>query len=326
MNNVACLGKIPTHGEFLHVRASSPTMRSLDRWIRTGLYHARQNRPPDWEDAYDDSSIRRFLFWGEESSRPSAVLGVLCPSRDSGGRIYPLLITCEVSRRRLRAEHCAYLPLYAASFFEAAEQVGRTAVAGHLSSDQVTERVKALSQVSVSPSVPREHRRYLQSETTGSFLRALFGRFGDSRKYRFFSSLFDAVRQGSDGAWSSERGLLFPLSGRGAAPETEVSFWADLVGRLRGDRGSATTCFWTARASKPTSGQLLFYLGVPGPPALLDVLCPGRAQGRIVRLQKAECRRAVEPALSIPETYGDVLETEHLRLWDFLRRFRSVPQ
>ncbi len=321
MHDVACLGKVPTHGEFLRVRTSSPTMRSLDQWIRKGLYHARRNRPPDWEEAYDDGPIRRFLFWGQGPSRPNVLLGILCPSRDRSGRMYPFLVTCEVPTRRLRAEHAAYLPLHAAPFFDAAEQLGQKAVAGEILPNEVTERISTFSRIGVSSPVPREHKRYLQRETAGSFLEALFGHFDDSRKYRFFANLFEAVQQFNGASSSPEHGLQFPMSDAGEGTGTVVSFWADLVWRLIGDGTRAPTFFWTDGGAEDASGGMLLYADVPGPPALMDVLSPDRAQGRILCLQEAGRRSAAEAALAIPEAYGELLEEEDVRLWDFLRHF-----
>lgn len=296
-------------------------MRSFDKWVRKGLYHARQNRPSDWEEAYDDASSRRFLFWGQGPQSPNLLLGVLHPSRDAEGRTYPFIVTCEIPKQSFASREWRYLPVHATSFFESAERVVRKATAGTITSDEITGRIEEINGISGRSTVPHEHKRYLLEETTGTFLEGLFGHFDDSEKYLFFSNLFETLLPlRSNGTRGVDRGLKFPLLNEGHPSASVVSFWSDLVWRVLQEAIVGATLFWSKSNPKPQAGHLLLYLGGPAPQALVDSLLPSRSGGRVFSLRTDGTRSPADAALSIPETYGELLEQEQIRLWDFLRR------
>lgn len=320
-NSAACLGKVPTHGDFVSHRASTPTMRSFDRWIREGLYHARQHQGPNWESTYDEAPTMRFLFWGQGRDTPNALLGVLRSSRDEGGRTYPFVVTCEVPKHALSPHHFAYLPIQASSFYEAAVPLVRQATEGAIPYRDVPKRLDDVMSLSVQPTVPHEHKRYLQRKTIGGFLEALFGHFEDSGKYQLFSNLFDILLPLQNQAPPQlDYGVQFPLGAGEEGPSNVVSFWLDVVLRVLDYPSVQPSIFWADSEAEADDDQLLLYMGAPDPSAFFDILAPQRANGRIYSLRSSGAETTAEAALSIPEEYGELLENKQVRLWDFLNR------
>lgn len=321
VNTAACLGKVPTHGDFVRHRASTPTMRALDRWVRKGLHHARKHRSSWWKAAYDEASPKRFLLWGVGTKVPNALLGVLSSSRDEGGRTYPFIVASEIPKHILSPQHFAYLPLQATSFFQGAGSLVHRAVGGEWSCSRLRTEIEELeADISVESRVPIDHKRYLQQKTLGPFLKELFGHFGSSEKYQLFSTLFDVLpplRKRSTPRL--ERGLRFPISVPDEARPSVIAFWMGTVLRLLNYAPVSMSLFWTDPAAQPEPPDLHLYVGAPRPRALFEVLAPSHSDEGDV-LGEAKERTSVEAALSIPDTYGNMLENEGIRLWDFLRQ------
>lgn len=318
----ACLGKVPTHGDFMRLRASTPTMRAFDNWIRKGLHHARQNRAPDWEETYDEAPTHRFLFWGAGPNTPNVLLGALRPSRDEGGRGYPFMVTCEIPKQALSPHHVAYLPVQADAFYAEAGDLVRRATDGAVPYKEVPKQVRQMEVgISVQPTVPHDHKRYLQHETMGTFLESLFGHFEDNGKYRLFSNLFEALLPlRSHSASRLDYGMEFPLVEEEETLPNVTSFWMDTVLRVLDTPDASPSLFWTDPRSDAASARLRLYVGVPEPQSFLSILASDPSDDRVCVLSCSGARSNAEAALSIPEEYGRLLRNEQLRLWDFLRR------
>lgn len=320
VTTAACLGKVPTYGDFVRHRASTPTMRALGQWIRRGLHHARTHRPADWEERYDHASPTRFLIGGGPSRGPNAILGVMAPSRDQGGRVYPFTVTCEVPKHALDSQSVVYLPVQAEPFFDAADALVQRATDGALPHDEVGERVEQMNVgLSVCSGVPPNHKRYLKTEAMGPLLEELFGHFGDSKKYQLFSTLLDTLLPLQDRTTPQlDDGLVFPLPDDEGQRAHVVSFWLTVVRRVLGEASVSPTLFWSPSTAGGTA-ELLLYVGAAGPRAFYESLVAER--GEAVRvLEEAGEKSGVEAALSIPEAYGRLLEDEQMCLWDFLEQ------
>jgi len=321
VDTAACLGKVPTHGDFVRHRASTPTMRALDQWIRKGLHHARSHRPTQWEAVYDAAPPRRFLLWRQGAQVPSVLLGVMAPSRDERDRTYPFIVTCEVPKHALRPQHSAYLPVRAETFYRDATALAQEATDGQIPHTDIVERVDQLDvELTVEPSVPHRHKRYLQQETMGPFLEGLFGHFEDSGKYRLFHALLQALLplQGRPKP-RLDYGLQFPLPSDGDVLSNVVSFWMGTVLRVLNFPSAAPSIFWTNGNAPASTADLLLYVGTPEARAFFDVLAPTRVEA-VCQLGQSRDETNAEAALGIPAEYGQLLEREQIRLWDFLRR------
>lgn len=322
IDSAACLGKVPTHREFVRCRASTPTMRTLDEWIRQGLHHARKNGRPDWEDRYDDASVQHFILGGNGTKAPNLLLGVMAPSRDERGRAYPFAVTCEVPKHAVSSLYYAYLPVQAAPFFQTADRLVRQAIQGDISYNEVVDRVQQCTvEVSIHSVVPPRHRRYLQQNDLGTFLERLFGHFADSEKYQLFSSLLERLRPlRNRGESGLDAGLQFPLLPDADQRASVVGFWLGTVLQLLDSVSVSPSLFWSSPAAPSGAGRLLMYVGAPDAQAFFDILSPPEGHGNICTLARDGERTNAEAALSIPTRYGQLLENERLRLSEFLRR------
>jgi len=312
---------VPTHGDFVRHRASTPTMRALDQWIRKGLHHARSHRPAQWEAAYDTAPPRRFLLWRQGAQVPHVLLGVMAPSRDERDRTYPFVVTCEVPKHALRPQHVAHLPVRAATFYRDAAALVTQATNGQIPHTDIAKRVDQLDVgVSVEPTVPHRHKRYLQQETMGPFLEAHFGHFEAGEKYRLFHTLLDALLPLQGRAKPRlDYGLQFPLSANEEVLPNVVSFWTDAALRVLNSSSVAPSLFWTPEGAPSSPANLLLYVGAPKARAFFDVLAPTRVEA-VCQLGQYGDGTDAEAALGIPSEYGQLLEREQIRLWDFLRR------
>lgn len=295
-------------------------MRALDQWMRKGLHHARKKRTPEWEDAYDEASSKRFLIYDARSKVPNVLAGVLAPSRDERERTYPFMVTCEIPKHALSKRHFAYLPVQAESFFHSAGTLVRRAKDGKIGHRELSTQIDDMeATVAVKPTVPHRHKRYLKQERIGSFLQALFGEFESNKKYQLFSTLFEALRPLRGRRPSLDYGLKFPLPANEDVRTNAVAFWMGVVLRVLDYPSVVPTLFWTDSQSESDAPELLLYLGVPDPEAFYD-LFGSTHNGHVRALSPSEDQSSAEAALSIPSEYGELLEDQHLSLWDFLRK------
>jgi len=317
----ACLGKLPTHGDFVSHRASTPTMRALDEWVRKGLYQARQRSAGPWDEAYDQAPTTHFFFGGGPKA-PNALMGVWHPSRDRSGRAYPFMVTCEVPTSQLHAPDLARLPLHAERFYTAADRIVREATAGEIPYRDVADRVAQIAtDVDLRAPAPRTYAQYLQ-QPLEVFLRDLLGHFQDSGKYRLFGNLLQILLPLQDRpSLQLNYGLQFPLRPHDEALTRDACFWLDTTLRLLGTPSAAEpTFFWTAHRPSHAAPFLLLFLGLPRPDAFVHLLAPDAKHERAYPLLHAGAHNTADAALNIPERYGTLLEDRDLRLADFLHR------
>ncbi|MFB6232277.1 MAG: type VI secretion system-associated protein TagF [Salinibacter sp.] len=320
--DAACIGKVPTHGDFVRHRASTPTMRAFDEWVHEGLRRVRERHDSAWEEALDDAPTTRFLFSARGRQAPNALLGVLRASRDRNGRTYPFAVTCELPKSAVRTDQLAHLPLQADSFYTAAEQVVQDATDGTLPYREVTDRVAEIAP-SFTPqsSPPAEYSRFLEQQTVGSFLEALFGHFEDGRKYRLFENLLDILLpQRKRSTPRLNYGLQFPLRSGEASPTKTVCFWLDTSLHLLDHPDTECSFFWTPDSRNPASAFLLLFLGSPQADTFFQLLGSGGEIEKIYRLGRARGEKEAQAALSLPEEYGSLLEDRQLHLRAFLQR------
>jgi type VI secretion system protein ImpM len=84
-------GKIPARGDF--VRAGLPTgfVAAWDDWLQHMLSGSRKALGEDWQPAWMEAPIWRFLLQPGVCG-PDAALGVFMPSVDRAGRLFPLTL------------------------------------------------------------------------------------------------------------------------------------------------------------------------------------------------------------------------------------------
>ncbi|MBL8603497.1 MAG: type VI secretion system-associated protein TagF [Myxococcales bacterium] len=103
--SVGIYGKLPTQGDFVRVNASDPAAQSLDLWVQESLEQLQR------AGAELPREATFFCYQGPHPALP-VLLGAMAPSRDSVGRVYPVLIFTRIDPQlaaaRLSALHVGY--------------------------------------------------------------------------------------------------------------------------------------------------------------------------------------------------------------------------
>lgn len=314
----ACHGKLPTHGDFVRHRATTPAVRAFDEWVQKGLYQARQRRRSELEAVYDAAPIIHFLFNAQDGTSP--LLGAMKPSRDRSGRTYPFTVSVEVPLHGLDTRHVPYVPVQARDFLADADRILQAATEGEVDHRSIIEQVQELDpSFELSAVRPPAYKRYLREETMKTLWTRLFGHFGDGRKYRLINNLLDIMLPLRErGAAQLAYGLQFPL-GEAEARPNDVCFWLEMCFHLLDDPSVEPTFFWAAGATPAThSPFLMLFLQSPQPRTFFQLLAAETTDDNICVLSRMGEQSGAEAALAVPAQYGEMLETEALRLQDFL--------
>jgi type VI secretion system protein ImpM len=84
-------GKIPSHGDFIHVNLPRAFINSWDPGLQEIISHWRNQLPEDWVADYLTIAPYRFVL-SKGIAGEVNWLGVLVPSRDRTGRLFPFTI------------------------------------------------------------------------------------------------------------------------------------------------------------------------------------------------------------------------------------------
>jgi type VI secretion system protein ImpM len=124
---VGFFGKIPARGDFVQAGLSRHFTQAWDGWVQAVLPPCRKLFGQSWEDVWRAAPCCRFALPGGQCGA-APVLGLLLPSADRAGRLFPFMIAAEGADD-------------GSGFLDAAEQVGRDAVGGALSPDLLLSRL-----------------------------------------------------------------------------------------------------------------------------------------------------------------------------------------
>ncbi|MBB3571019.1 type VI secretion system-associated protein TagF [Rhizobium sp. BK491] len=94
-DTIGFFGKLPTHGDFVSSALGSRLQSELDQWVHNGLIALEAALGSDWRRLFHATAAWRFVV-GKGVWAPSAVAGVLLPSRDRVGRSFPLIIAAQL--------------------------------------------------------------------------------------------------------------------------------------------------------------------------------------------------------------------------------------
>lgn len=84
-------GKMPGHGDFVRSKADPGFVSAWDTWLQASFSESRAALGDAWQAAYEAMPIWRFtLPAGVCGDEP--VLGVMMPSQDRVGRMFPLTV------------------------------------------------------------------------------------------------------------------------------------------------------------------------------------------------------------------------------------------
>lgn len=94
---VGFFGKLPSHGDFVQRNVSPPLCDYWDNWIKQGFSYCETELGKDWQATYYTAPIWRFcLPSGLIAS--NAISGLMMPSVDASGRLYPMTVFCELTQ------------------------------------------------------------------------------------------------------------------------------------------------------------------------------------------------------------------------------------
>lgn len=316
----ACVGKLPTHGDFVSHRAGTPAMRAFDEWVQKGLYRARQ-RDGSWEDRFHEAPPMDFVFTPRKTS--NLLLGVLQPSRDRSGRAYPFTVACEIPKASVDTRCLPYLPLHAESFLSEAARVVHDAVNEDISYREVADHVDQIdSSLRPRSSPPQTYAHRLKHRTMGEFVESLYGAFDDPRKYRVWKNLLDVVRslKRQSSPPRLNYGVQYPLGADEESFTSHACFWLDTTLRLADHPNVESTFFWPSRRVGSIAPFFLLFIGAPQARVVPYLFGSSGAARHVYSLAETASTSDSDPARALPETYRSLLDDEDLRLWDFLER------
>ena len=86
---IGCIGKLPLFGDFVRLNGeASPCLTVLDRWLQQGIENGYMQDGRPFEAKLRSFQPTRIVCWSAANSGWS---GVLMPSADQVGRVYPIL-------------------------------------------------------------------------------------------------------------------------------------------------------------------------------------------------------------------------------------------
>jgi type VI secretion system protein ImpM len=129
-------GKLPSAGDFLRLNVSPSVADALDAWLNASFL-ALEAEDPLWRESFPRAPVWRFsIDAGVAGSLPLA--GVLQPSRDRVGRLFPCMGIAAMSSITAAAADAA------ARWFDRMETALGLAVADELSAEDLAQRLEEL--------------------------------------------------------------------------------------------------------------------------------------------------------------------------------------
>lgn len=127
-------GKLPARGDFVRAGLPSGFVSPWDDWWQRMLTGSRQELGEQWEPAWMEAPVWRFLLQAGACG-PDAALGVFMPSVDRAGRLFPLTIAWTAPRAANFAED-------GAAWLGTAEAAGLAALEQDLQPEQLTAALR----------------------------------------------------------------------------------------------------------------------------------------------------------------------------------------
>lgn len=127
-----CHGKLPSRGDFVAFGLPHAFLDRWDRWLSDALAAAQRTHGEMWDGLFAVAPVWRFIL-DRGVCGPDAVAGVMAPSQDRVGRLYPFVVASALSANADPAAFAAS----GCGWFREAETVAK--IAGALPLDRVAE-------------------------------------------------------------------------------------------------------------------------------------------------------------------------------------------
>jgi type VI secretion system protein ImpM len=141
-------GKIPARGDFVQSGLPRTFTDPWDGWMQRMVAASRSALGEAWLPAWLEAPVWRFAL-SSGICGPDAVIGLWMPSVDSVGRYSPLTLAAVAHGADRSGVMCD-----TASFFAAAERVGRDALANELDPEEIAVRLAVAAALPESPAGP----------------------------------------------------------------------------------------------------------------------------------------------------------------------------
>jgi len=143
-SKIACVtgwyGKLPARGDFISRSLPRAFVRRWDAWLQSVIGSGSERLGPRWRECYSGAPAWRFLL-SPGLAAAGAVAGVLIPSADRVGRLFPLTLATVL------APTCVDLAktlIAAEAWFASLEAAAGAALDPALDLDAHDERIKAI--------------------------------------------------------------------------------------------------------------------------------------------------------------------------------------
>lgn len=294
---VGCFGKLPLAADFLSQHAGLPEAVGLERWLQEGVNLARTRFGARGDDLLRGMPHVRFHFW--RNSPELALTGVMSPSRDQSGRLFPFSVFAQA--RSTGGSYPAPLPALLDPFLRRASALTSTEWKDLPS---LQGAVASVGQSSGVEPPPLATDALLAHVTLGSFARSLSGDGAESPAVRVAANLLEvAHRTGSVPSY----GLRFRLPQDPDAWMPAFVFWLELCRVVFRGASRPPFLLWN-EPSKERPEVLDLYYQPPGPIAFLHLLEPALDSETLYPVEQAEARTLSTPlsALAPLEAWKDL--------------------
>jgi type VI secretion system protein ImpM len=222
----AVFGKLPRRADFVRINAGHPVVRELDELLANSLAFASQQT--DWhEETYLNAAASDIQFISSDARW--CFCGVLQPSHDEAGRLYPLVGGIVLPAHAV-VPHCAELSIANELFYaglrdqlaSAADNAVEMLACQHFLETQAAQNPHAKDDLSLAEKVLERHMRQTPSLHLQTTLDD--AGFADLDAHLLaFAFHSELVRRHGDGI--REQTILLPLSGQPGEDVLDQAVW-----------------------------------------------------------------------------------------------------
>lgn len=299
-------GKLPAFGDFIRYNATGPEIQALDQWMQEAIYFSKRRLQPNADLAFKRAPL--FHFFLSFKGSMNYLTGIIKPSRDKVGRIYPFMVGMLCNESVMGRNCQPFLPVVFQSFYD---QVGRFIDDAYIAStsDEVYERAQALQTFiqSMKPDDDESFRSYVQSTSVNEYLSSVLEGDPQTKKNLLFKNLVDMSQYIINGdIHSLDFGFRFPLQPSPESLQHSVSFWIRLFFSWIGNRDTQPYAFWGAGDSHEVSNLYLFFRQ-PSPHTFTYMIQSKLATDLIYRMDVDGGSSSVPPGEKIPPHIKNIL-------------------
>lgn len=260
-------GKVPHVGDFIRARADHGSVVALESWVTDGMGMAHMKRR-SWASDFGRGAANAFVYRppAKTTAQDTIVVGVLRPSHDAVGRLFPLMFGATTDAAPFAsAPHL--LPLVLGDFLEHAGYASIRADAIQ-QPQQLEQHVSQLHPPMFDArSAWDDYAAFAHGTSIAAALGAVYGDAWFTRAPHAIHTIIQAVepvrgREPPDTRLS----LRLPLGSAGSAA---AAFWLDVVRAAARWQRTVPSFFWCA-----DGGSLLLQLGDTPAASLSELWSP----------------------------------------------------